>query len=68
MNGSRNFSIMGTPHYMAPEIIKGSGYDHMSDYWSLGIMLYEFIIGNVPFGNDTDDAYTIYGSIINEDL
>ena len=34
--GSRTFTIIGTPHYMAPEIIAGKGYNIMVDLWSIG--------------------------------
>jgi len=65
----RTFSVIGTPQYMAPEVIMGKGYNFSADLWSVGIMLYEFICGNVPFGgNDDDDAFTIYREIISGEI
>ena len=32
----RTYTIIGTPHYMAPEVIVGKGYDYYVDFWSLG--------------------------------
>ena len=41
---------IGTPHYMAPEIICGKGYNCYIDLWSVGVCLFEFMCGMVPFG------------------
>ena len=61
---NRTFTILGTPHYMAPEIIGGKGYTCLVDLWSIGICLYEFLCGLVPFGEEIDDPYEIYELII----
>ena len=36
----KTFTIIGTPNYMAPEIISGKGYGYTVDLWSLGIVIY----------------------------
>lgn len=64
----RTFTIVGTPHYMAPEIILNNGYSFAADYWSLGAMLYEFVVGRVPFGEDQEDPYVVYQMILKSDL
>jgi cGMP-dependent protein kinase len=61
---SRTFTLVGTPHYMAPEVIKGSGYGLQADVWSMGIMLFEFVCGCVPFGESEEDPYKIYSKVL----
>lgn len=47
---AKTFTIVGTPHYMAPDVILGKGYNNMADLWSLGVMVYEMLCGELPFG------------------
>lgn len=60
----RTYTIVGSPHYMAPEMITGKGYTHAVDLWSAGIMLYEFCCGGVPFGEEEEDPIIIYEKIL----
>ena len=62
----RTKTIIGTPHYMAPEVILGEGYSFKVDFWSIGICMYEFMCGGVPFGENHEEAMDVYISIINE--
>jgi serine/threonine protein kinase len=48
-------SIVGSPDYMAPEVLRGEEYDYTVDYWSLGCMLFEALTGFPPFAGATAD-------------
>ncbi|CAF1202436.1 unnamed protein product [Adineta steineri] len=55
--------ICGTPSYIAPEVILRQGYGKPVDWWSMGIILYEFLVGIPPFtGNTADD---LFANVIN---
>jgi cGMP-dependent protein kinase len=63
---SRTFTVIGTPHYMAPEVIMGKGYSFAADLWSLGVVIFEMVSGTVPFGdNFQDNPFAVYREIIN---
>ena len=51
-------SIVGSPDYMAPEVLRGEEYDFTVDYWSLGCMLFEALAGYPPFaGASVDETW-----------
>ena len=62
---TRPEQTMGTTAYMSPEQTEGSGTDHRTDIWSLGVVLYEMITGQQPFKGDYDKA--VMYSILNEE-
>ena len=61
-------TIIGTPHYIAPEILQGKGYSLSCDFWSLGICMYEIFYGFYPFGNSANDVIDIYKEILKKSL
>jgi tRNA A-37 threonylcarbamoyl transferase component Bud32 len=57
--------IMGTPNYIAPELVKGMAYDYRVDIFSLGVTLYELLAGRRPF--DADNDYAIIYKVASEE-
>lgn len=55
---------VGTPGYIAPEQLSGDLADHRADIWSLGIVLYEMLTGQLPFQGDYEQA--VLYAILNE--
>jgi len=58
------YSTVGTPDYMAPEILQQRGYTQSVDWWSLGIICYECLVGYPPFYSDDGDAMQTCRKII----
>lgn len=64
----KTFTMIGTPSYMAPETLSGKGYSFYVDLWSLGVVIYEFMAGFVPYGEDAEDPLQIYQEILKNSL
>ena len=64
----RTFTMVGTPHYMAPEVLQQTGHGRTADFWSLGVLLFEMVCGYVPYGEDETDVYKIYEMIQSESV
>lgn len=58
----KTFTTCGTPQYMAPEVLIGTGHTKAVDWWGLGILLFELMTGESPFV--ADEVMQIYSKVI----
>ncbi|XP_040998804.1 probable serine/threonine protein kinase IREH1 isoform X1 [Juglans microcarpa x Juglans regia] len=59
-------SAVGTPDYLAPEILLGTGHGATADWWSVGVILFELVVGIPPF--NAEHPQTIFDNILNRNI
>ena len=62
----KNKAVLGTPDYLAPELLLGLPHGPKVDWWSLGICIYEWLLGYPPFMDDTPDL--IFANILSKQM
>ena len=68
IKNNKTRTLIGTPFYIAPEILNGKGYSYSCDYWSVGIILYYLFYGEFPFGKSASKIDSVYKEILNKNI